>query len=192
MNIKFMNKQGRTIRWMLLALVVALTLSLAACGALGGGGDADTGGERVEADAPDVLPTRAAGEEVGDEALAAATDDYDQTWDNYLRDIIAEQVKDRQQKINILQRYANPDVLSQEAQGHVQNIELLADRTVLSLQSNGVTVVATGDFDLRYTYLNGDTETVTCKQNFQLQKREADGLWYVVNPASLQIFAVCQ
>jgi hypothetical protein len=111
--------------------------------------------------------------------------------DNYLRDIIAEQVSDRQQKLEILQRYEDPDLLVQRNR-EVKGIELIADRSVLQLQSNGITVVVKGDFDLRYTYLNDDTETVTCTQNVSLQQREEDGLWYVVNPGALQIFAVCQ
>lgn len=192
MNADVLKTHGREIRWMAAALVLGLALSLAACSLPGSGGEPDTGGERVEQEAPDVLPTRAEGEDVGEEALAAATDDYDQTWDNYLRDIIAEQVADRSQKIEILQRYEDPDLLNQRAANEVQGIELIADRTVLSLQSNGITVIARGDFDLRYTYLNGDTKTVTCTQTVNLQQREADGLWYVINPGSLQIFSVCQ
>lgn len=175
---------------MAVALIVGMALSLAACSLPGSSAQPDTGGQRVEQEAPDVLPTIAVGEDVGQEALAAATEDYEQTWDNYLRDIIAEQVSDREQKINLLQRYEDPDLLTQRRE--VQGIELLADRSVLQLQSNNATVIVKGDFDIRYTYLNGDTETVTCTQNFTMQKREADNLWYIVNPAPLQVFSVCQ
>jgi hypothetical protein len=77
MNADVSKTHGRVLRWMTAALIVGMALSLAACSLPGSSAEPDTGGERVEQEAPDVL-RRAEGEDVGEGAFAA-TDDHEQT-----------------------------------------------------------------------------------------------------------------
>jgi hypothetical protein len=180
MNVRIYGR-----RTLLLAFAAAaLAAFLSACSL--GGSSGREGGEVNE------LPTPVEGEDVGEEAAAGVTEDYVTTWGNYLRDSIAEQVKDRQQKLELLKRYENPSITEQNVGGLVQNIELLTDRTAFNL-TNGQTIASgTTDFDIRLTYANGDSETRTCKFPASLEKDTDSGLWYVLNPGQLQIFAVCQ
>src|SRR5688572_18595660 len=92
-----------------------LLIALSGCAAAGGGTPADTTPE----------PTPAEVEDVGEESVSGAAESYEETWANYLRDSIAEQVSDRQQKLSILQRYEDPDITEQNLGGHVQDIDLI-------------------------------------------------------------------
>lgn len=199
MNVEALKMDGRAVRWALLALIVVLSLSLAACSlpGVGGGGGAEATPRPTERpedaeDAPNVLPTAAEAEDVGGGALSGAKESYQETWNNYLRDIIAEQVADRQQKLELLQRYENPRITSENAEGLVNDIDLVEDRTTFNVTGNQNVAGSQSEFDVRVTYLNGDTETLTCSMPVQIELNAEDGLWYVLNPAPLQVFAVCQ
>jgi hypothetical protein len=168
---------------LLALLATALVAVLSACSL--GGTQGREGGEVNE------LPTPVEGEDVGVEAAAGTTEDYTTTWGNYLRDSIAEQVKDRQQKLELLKRYERPDITEANLGGLVENIELLTDRTAFNLTNNQNIASGNTDFDIRLTYANGDSETRTCRFPAQLEKDATSGLWYVLNPGQLQIFAVC-
>ena len=96
-----MNTRIDVRRTLLLAFATAaLGAILSACSL--GGSSGREGGQVNE------LPTPVPGEDVGEEAAAGVTEDFATTWGNYLRDSIAEQVKDRKQKLELLKRYENP------------------------------------------------------------------------------------
>jgi hypothetical protein len=170
-----------------LLLMLLLSALLAACNQ---GGDDDP--ERVEQDAP-PLPTVADVEDVGNEALGGAAETYEQTWANYLRDAIAEQVRDRQQKLSLLQRYEDPDITAQNLPGLVKDINLVegGDRTTFEISNNETVASATADFDIELTYANGDEERRTCKPFVRMFKHIEDNKWYVEKPGALEVFAVC-
>jgi hypothetical protein len=193
----------RHLRWIAyLAIgVTLLALAVTGCGVLGGGNaPADSGAEPTatltprpnEPEAPEnPRPTPRPDEDVGEQSLAGARDSYQETWNNYLRDSIAEQVADREQKISILERYQNPGILAANSGGLVEDISLLEDRTTFNLSNNGTFASAVANFDVRLTYVDGDTESRTCTPNVQIEFEPDDGLWYVINPAELQIFVNC-
>ncbi len=160
----------------LVGMALTASLILSACG--GGSGQVNP------------LPTPLPAEEVGTQAQAGAMDTPEGTWSNYLRDIIAEQVAQRVSKINLLERYQNPAITRQNLGGLVKNILLVEDRTTFTI--SGGAASATTDFDIRLEYANGDVETRTCSFLVRLEKDEASGIWYVLNPEALQIFSVCQ
>ncbi|MGF1505194.1 MAG: hypothetical protein GYB64_18450 [Chloroflexi bacterium] len=163
-----------------LILASALAL-LAACGGGVGGDDVQEVGEQ---DLPTPVPT----EEVGAEAARSATNSPQATWDNYLRDTIAEQNRIRDLTVGLIQRYEDPELTGQANQ-LLLNITLGEDRS----EVNNTFVDA--DFDVRVEYLNGDTETLTCtyRKDFRLTENEdGETIYYIVNPAPLAVFALCQ
>jgi hypothetical protein len=174
-----------------LMLIVILTLGACRGGGInlpgGGGGEenVDRGGEVNELAEPEE------DEDVGEGALGGANESHEATWDNYLRDMIAEQVSDRQQKVSILERYENPGITEQNRGGLVTDVDLVEDRTVFNLTNGGTIASANTDFDVRLSYANGDSETRTCAPFVSMEQDSESGLWYVVNPGALQIFAVC-
>ncbi len=179
------------------AILAALVMGLSACSLPGGAAEGPeptpppTERPDTPEEAPNTIPTPLPGEDVGEQALAGAKETYQETWNNYLRDAIAEQVADRQQKLEILQRYENPAITEQNLGGLVENIELVEDRTVFNLTNNATVASANAEFDVRLTYANGDSDTRTCNPFVSLEYSAEDGLWYVVNPGQLQVFAVC-
>jgi hypothetical protein len=176
--------------WPLLLIGLLAILVLSACGGVPGGGSNQPqprAGE--ESDPINPLPTPLPGEDVGGAAASAAKDTPEGTWANYLRDIIAEQVSDREQKITLLERYQDPSITAANLEGLVDDIDLLEDRTEFNINSGIASTSA--DFDIRLHYANGDTETESCRINVSMEFNEADGVWYVVNPAPLQIFSAC-
>jgi hypothetical protein len=179
--------------WPLIFIGLMAILVLTACGGLpgaGGGGDEATPPpEREESEPINPLPTPLPGEDVGAEALSAAQDTPEGTWVNYLRDIIAEQVSDRSQKITLLERYQDPSITSANLEGLVEDIDLVEDRT--EFNTGGGIANTNADFDIRLTYANGDTDTQSCRVQVSMEFNEDDGVWYVINPAPLQIFAAC-
>jgi hypothetical protein len=179
--------------WPLLMVGLMVILVLAGCGGVpgGGGGAAATAPpEREESEPINPLPTPLPAEDVGAEAASAAKDTPEGTWTNYLRDIIAEQVSDRTQKITLLERYQDPSITAANLEGLVEDIDLVEDRTEFNTTSGGL-ANSNADFDIRLTYANGDTDTQTCRVQVSMEFNEDDGVWYVVNPAPLQIFAAC-
>jgi hypothetical protein len=192
-----MNNQGWN-KAMTLLLVAGLALVLSACSLPGGAAQgpeptpAPTARPSVAEEPPSELPTPLPAEDVGEQALSGAKESYQETWNNYLRDIIAEQVADRQQKLTLLQRYENPRITEQNLGGLATDIGLVEDRTTFNLTNNGTTAAGNADFDVRVTYANGDSDTRTCNPFVQIELDPDDGLWYVINPAPLQIFSVCQ
>jgi hypothetical protein len=178
--------------WPLLLVGLLVILALTACGGLPGGGGGDNEpqpAQREESDPINPLPTPLPGEDVGEAAASAAKDTPEGTWTNYLRDIIAEQVSDREQKITLLERYQDPSITSANLEGLVEDIDLVEDRTEFS--TGGGIANTNADFDIRLHYANGDTETQSCRVNVSMEFNEDDGVWYVINPAPLQIFAAC-
>ena len=136
-------------------------------------------------------PTPLPAEDVGEQALSGAKESFQETWNNYLRDIIAEQVADRQQKLNLLQRYENPDITEQNLGGLLSDIDLVEDRTAFNVINNNTIASGTTEFDVRLIFLNGDADTRTCRYFVSLELNADDGVWYVINPAPLQVFANC-
>jgi hypothetical protein len=163
----------------LLALVVAVVVT--GCTLPGGSSNGSV----------NPLATPLPAQDVGEDAKKGATEDYQNTWDNYLQDAIAEQVLDRQQKIDFLQRYENPNITNQNLKGLVQDVDLVTDRTTFNLTHGDTVASAITDFDVRLTFANGDSDTRTCKQPVEIDKDPDSGKWYILNPGQLQIFAVC-
>jgi hypothetical protein len=181
----------------LVLAAATVILVLSACSLPGGGSSGPeptarpTDRPAQPEDVANPVPTPLPAENVGGEALSGAKDTYQETWNNYLRDSIAEQVADRQQKLAMLQRYENPSITDQNLGGLVEDIDLVEDRTVFNLTNQGNIASGNTEFDVRLTYANGDTDTRTCTPFVSMEREADDGLWYVVNPTQLQIFAVC-
>lgn len=190
-NLTGFMKGVSKLSW--LALLALLVIALSACGALGGGSQPTAtpplptavGGGEVAA-----LPTAMPGEDVGTGASSGALDTAEGTWGNYLRDMIAEQNQSLSSKINLLERYADPGITQKNLGGIAKSIELVADRTAITLNSNQTVATVRAEFDVRLEFANGDTDTRTCKLTIEADKK--DNLWYILNPAPLAVFSVCQ
>jgi hypothetical protein len=173
--------------WLVLVgALVIVALVVSACSVIGGGGGGGIGGGKDEGN---PLPTPRPAEDVGAESQSAAKDTPEGTWESYLRDIVAEQVSQRGSLISLYERYQNPDITSQNLGGMVQDVDLVEDRTEFSMSGNSAS--AWTDFDVRVAFANGDTDTRTCHFTVAMEFDEEDGVWYVVNPEPLAIFAVC-
>ncbi len=175
-----------------LTLLALLVVSLSACGALGGGNQpAPTAAlpTAVGGGAVAALPTAPAGEQVGTGASGGVLDSPEGTWGNYLRDMIAEANQGLASKISLTEHYANPDVTQKNLNGIAKTIELVADRTKVNLNSTETVASVKADFDIRVGYANGDSDTRTCKQTVEIDKK--DNLWYVLNPQPLAWAALC-
>lgn len=175
-----------------LALLALLVFALSACGALGGGNQpaptaalpTAVGGGEVAA-----LPTAPAGEEVGTGTSGGALDTPEGTWGNYLRDMIAEANESLASRISLTEHYANPDITQANLDDIAKELQLVADRTKIDLNSTETVASVKADFDVRINYANGDADTRTCKLVVEIDKK--DNLWYVLNPQPLAWAAVC-
>jgi len=174
------SPRGRAAHRLLLALlVVGITVALTGCDLFG------------TKPVPNPIPEPIEGEEVGAEARGAAGKTPEATWEDYLRDSISFQVARQGDKITLGERYQNPDHLAQNLGGLVRDIQLVQDRTIFSISGQGTIASATTDFDVRVTFADGDSETRTCVYNVQLELDKEDEVWYVINPAALDIFTFC-
>jgi len=172
----------RKHRWVLAGLVVGSALLLSGCGTVRG----VLGGK----DDGNPLPEPPRAEDVGAQAQSAAQDTPEGTWENYVRDIIAEQVKRQEAKVNLYERYQDPSITVQNTGGLVRDIDLVEDRTIFNIRG-GTLASSNTDFDVRITFADGDTETRTCRPTVSMEFDEGAGVWYVVNPEPLAVFAVC-
>ncbi|GAB4395106.1 MAG: hypothetical protein Kow00124_32680 [Anaerolineae bacterium] len=175
MNTRPFSSAARMTGFIL--LIVLSVVGLAACGSSGGGGNA--------------IPTPQPGVDVGQEPAGRAGETVEETWEAYLRDSIAFQVARQQDKLVLVERYQNPDHTAQNLGGLVEDIDLVTDRTAFQLNSSGTFATSTADFDVRITYANGDTQTRTCSYTVQIELDSEDGVWYVINPAALDVFSFC-
>lgn len=148
-------------------------------GAIGGG------------DQGNPLPTPLPAIDVGSGASSAAKETPQATWESYLSDIIAEQVSRQEAKITLFERYQDPDVAAQNVGGLVTDIDLVQDNTEFNFGSQSTYVNIMGDFDVRLTFANGDTDTRTCSLPVAMEFDQDDEVWYVVNPDALAVFVVC-
>jgi hypothetical protein len=167
----------RTASGLALAVLLVGVLALAGCG-------------RNQPQV-NVLPEAPESVDVGAEAQGGVADTPEATWESYLADIIAEQVKQRESLVSLLERYQDPAITEQNLGGTMTDIDLVADRTVFTTNASGTLATTTTDFDVRVTYADGDTETRTCQFDLMFQWNDTGGVWYVVNPQSLAVFAVC-
>lgn len=145
--------------------------------AIGGGGEGNP------------IPTPLPAEDVGEAAQSAAEDTPEGTWENYVRDIIAEQVARQDSKLSLYERYQKPDITAQNLGGIVTDIDLIEDRT--EFDGSETFVSSNVDFDVRLTYANGDTDTRTCTFPLNMEYDPDTETWFVVNPDALAVFAVC-
>jgi len=160
-----------------LAVVCLLALGVLALTACGGGGN--------------PLPTPRPAEDVGTTADSAARDTYQATWEAYLRDSIAAENQQEQIKLSMLQRYEKPSITSQNTGGLIKETELIEDRTVFNLLNSATTASSLAEFDIRITFVDGDTDTRTCKIQVGIEQDPESKLWYVLNPGPLPIHSVC-
>lgn len=144
-------------------------------------------------------------EENGDELLAAESDvplvpsinavgvaeTYEETWDYYLRDSVAFQVRRIQDRVRFAERYQNPEQLAANMGGTMADVELVEDRSEFQLSNNDTFAQATVDFDIRVTYLDGDSVRFSCQYLVQIEQDTETGLWYVINPRILEVTTFC-
>ncbi|NDJ54910.1 MAG: hypothetical protein GYB68_17705 [Chloroflexi bacterium] len=135
------------------------------------------------------LPTQAPDEEVGAETRGGVTSEVETTWENYLRDIIAAAIVDRNQIVDLFERYRDPNVTVQDIERLVTDITLVEDRTEWNTTPNSAS--SNVEFDVRLAFANGDSDTRTCRFDVFMEQGVEDELWYIVNPAALAIFSVC-
>jgi hypothetical protein len=173
------------LRRVLLVLGLALAVSMTACSTLG---RLLPGGQQDSAQG-NPLPTPRPGEEVGAQAVSAAKDTPEGTWEGYLRDIVASRVAQMESRIALLERYENPDHTVQNLGGTWQNLALLEDRTEWRI--NGRMASSFVDFDVRVTFANGDTDTRRCRFELFMQHDSGDGVWYVLSPRGLDAEFYC-
>ena len=88
-------------------------------------------------------------------------------------------------------RYQNPEQTAQNVGGTVEEVTLLEDRTSWDQNDAGTAASALVDFDVRLTYLDGDTQTKKCTFTVQMQFSQEDGVWYVINPRGLDTDVNC-
>ena len=119
---------------------------------------------------------------------SAAQDTPEGTFELYLRDAIAQQVSLQREKLDLRLRYQEPTTLVQDLGGLVLNVELIEDRSKISvLRETSATYEV--DIDVRITFADLDTSTQTCMWTLNLEK--AGDYWYVVNPKELLLFVNC-
>lgn len=172
------SRMGRACRILTLtAAGAAIALLLAACALVTG---------REEGN---PLPTPRPTEVVGAEQRSAAKDTPQGTWEGYLRDMIAYQVNALEARLSLYQRYENPDHTAQNVGGRIKDVVLLEDRTEWTVRPDSAYSLV--DFDVRVTYLDGDTETRHCRFEVFLQLDKDDSLWYVINPRGLDVQGMC-
>jgi len=135
------------------------------------------------------IPTPLPAEDVGVGAQSAAEDTPEGTWENYVRDIIAEQVARQESKLSLYERYQKPGITEQNLGGIVTDIDLVEDRT--EFNTSETLASSNVEFDIRLTYANGDTDTRTCRFPISLEYDSDKEVWFVVNPDALAVFAVC-
>jgi hypothetical protein len=172
-------KKKYLYNWVLAASgILILSMLLSACGALGGG-------------AGNALPTPKPGEDLGADTRSSAKDNYQDTWDSFLRDSIAAANQQAASDIDLLQRYEKPSITAQNLAGTLKSIELVEDRTSFNLVNQETTAAAKAEFDVRLTFANGDTDTRTCHIPAQIELDPDSKKWYVINPGPLAVFSVC-
>jgi len=172
------SRKNMLVGFVLLAVV---TMILSACG---GGGQVAGGGQG------NALPTPVPAENIGSGAKSAAKDSYQATWDSYLRDSIAAYNQTEDIKIGMLQRYEKPAITSQNIAGLVKKVDLVQDNTKFNTSSNN-TASAQAKFDVKFTFLNDDTDTRHCTLPVQVEQNPDDKLWYVINPGPLAVQSIC-
>jgi hypothetical protein len=139
------------------------------------------------------IPTPVPGEEVGPALASQAAAAPEETFQRYIHDSIAAQVALQQAKVNMRQRYQNPDITAQDLGGIVTDISVLDDRTTFTLPQQNVSN-AHAEFDIRLTFADGDSETRTCSYQVNMQQgvnSAGAAVWYVINPDAFPVFNSC-
>jgi hypothetical protein len=172
----------RISRGLVFGMVIVLAVAFSACG-----GPTTAGGG-----AGNPLPTTRPAEDVGGAASSAAKDNYQATWDSYLRDSIAAANDQQRVKLSMLQRYEKPSITAQNTGGLMKQVDLVEDRTTFNLINEQTTASAVADFDIKITFVNGDTDTRKCSVQVGIELNPDDKLWYVLNPSALNWDSVCR
>lgn len=162
--------------------LLMLALLLAACG----------GGEVIE-EGGNVIPTPIEGEDVGEEISSQAAGTPQETYDRYIVASIAGQVNAQKDKIDMRQRYQDPEITKQDLGGLVTEISILEDRTEVDQPTDNA-ATAQVDMDIRVQYADGDTESRTCSYTVSMQRstnEDEEDVWYVVNPDAFPVFFSC-
>lgn len=140
------------------------------------------------------IPTPIAGTDVGSAPDSQAAASPEDTFRRYINDSIAALVDSQQQKINMRQRYQNPDQTKLDLGGLLTEVSILEDRTKIK-QTNDNNANATVDMDVRIKYADGDSESFTCLYQVILQSAvnvKNATVWYVINPDAFPIFVSCK
>ena len=144
------------------------------------------------------IPTPIEGENVGSAPSSQAATTPEETFSRYLKDSLGALVAQQNQKLEMRQRYQNPEQTKEDLGGLLAEINVLEDRTkIKKVAETSTNATANVDMDVRVSWADGDQETFTCGYAVTLQQAENDKgevVWYVINPDSFPIFAqgVCQ
>lgn len=141
------------------------------------------------------IPTPIEGVDVGEEASSQAAGTPEDTFRRYITASLGSLVALQQQRIELRQRYQNPEQTKEDLGGLVTAINVLEDRTeIKKVTETSTNATANVDVDVRVEYADGDRQTFTCKYPITLQQAEnedGDNVWYVINPAEFPLFVSC-
>ncbi len=140
------------------------------------------------------IPTPVTGTDVGNAPDSQAAVTPDDTYKRYINDSIAALVDSQKQKINMRQRYQNPDQTKLDLGGLLTDISILEDRTEVK-QVNDHSANANVDMDVRIKYADGDLQSFSCAYKVALQSAvnaQSATVWYVINPDLFPIFSNCK
>jgi hypothetical protein len=174
----FNNKRKQIIYWGSWVVVAVL---LAACS------------KEVLPSGGNPIPTPIVGVDVGTAPDSQAAATPDDTYKRYINDSIAALVSSQKQKINMRQRYQNPDQTKLDLGGLVTEISILEDRTKIK-EVNDKNANAVVDMDVRIKYADGDLQSFVCKYQVAMQSAlntKNVSVWYVINPDVFPVFLSC-
>lgn len=175
-----MSKTNLLLKLMALAAVAAF--ALAACGQ-----------QEVLPQGGNPIPTPIEGENVGDAPSSQAAATPEETFSRYLKDSLGALVAQQRQKLELRQRYQNPEQTKEDLGGLLSEINVLEDRTkIKKVTDTSTNATANVEMDVRVVWADGDQESFTCKYAVTLQQAENEAgetVWYVINPDSFPIFA---
>jgi hypothetical protein len=140
------------------------------------------------------IPTPVAGVNVGNAPDSQAAATPDESYKRYINDSVAALVDSQQQKINMRQRYQNPEQTKKDLSGMLTAISILEDRTKIK-QVNDTSANANVDLDVRIKYADGDTQSFNCQYAIALQSAvnaKNATVWYVINPDVFPAFVNCK
>lgn len=182
-----------------LALLASLVLLLTACAGAGTATPDRRGidGEPTEDASPSVDPTDTVlavtptGEAEPALAEVGVTDTLEGTWDAFLRDSVAVAARRMQDRVYFESLYQRPDLVIANGGGVMADVDLVEDRTEFELSNSDTLGSSNVEYDVRVSFVNGNSSLLTCRYNIQIERDPAGGLWWVINPRPLDVTSFC-